>query len=121
MFWLGSALLAELLVRTVKFGCSRGGRKAILRMAQMYLKTLVKSARDEACEIAKEVKEHWEATTLMSLAGIGASSVIGENVMRAKFPGFIEKKMIVPALATIIVIVLTKRMRRKAQKRKAKL
>lgn len=120
-FWLGSALLAELFVGTVRFGCGGMGRKALLRSAQAYLKTLAKSARDEAIGITNEVKEHWEAATLMSLAGIGTSSMVGESVMRVRFPGFIEKRMVVPVLATIVVIVLTKRMRRKAQKRKAKL
>ena len=119
-FWRGNVLLAELLAGTVRFGFGRVGRKALLRAAQAYLKTMTKSARDEAISLAKEVKEHWEAATLLNLAGIGGGAVIGGAVMRLRFPGFIEKKMVVPVLAAIIVIVLTKRMRRKAQKRKAK-
>lgn len=105
--------------KRARFIVSKAGQKALLISAQSYLSRLSDSARAEAFAILDELVDNWEAVTILTFAGIGISSTIGDVAMTTKLPMFIEKKMVIPVVASIIVLLLTGSMYRKAQKRRA--
>lgn len=117
----GGASLVRLFAETAKIGFGLINKKAACNATKAYAKSFAVGARDEAVDFVKEVKEHWEAATILSFAGIGASSVMGNIVMKVAIPKFIENKFVVPVLSTVVVIVLIKRIRRKTERRRSEL
>jgi len=61
---------------------------------------------DKTVDILVEVDENWEAATVLVCASIGVAYIIGKVVLRV--PPILNKKMLAPVIAVVIVRSLAK-------------
>lgn len=82
-------------------GCKKNWDN-IKKQAEELVKVVIKEAKG----IWKDVIDNWEAATILSLATIGLTFLIGELPNFTWVPAFIEAPMVIPVISVLIIMLL---------------
>lgn len=69
---------------------------------------LPKATLNAAKRTVDELYENWETALILMLAVIGVAYLIKGHVSKIPFPIFIEKKMVAPVIAVLVIRALGK-------------
>jgi len=72
------------------------------------MKKISKLFKRRVNEIKADIHDNWEAGSILMLASIGMSFLLGRFTMKVPVPVFIEKRMVAPVLATGIVRMIAR-------------
>ncbi len=82
-----------------------------------FVKTVVVAAKNKVVKFVKDVYHHWPMATVMVLASIGLSNMLGQLPFWITLPMWVEAALVIPVLSCLIVLALSKVAEWQAQRR----
>ena len=80
----------------------------ILEEIKDFVVNVAKEATKKVAKFFKDCFQHTEATILLTAASIGIAKMLHKIPLTFTIPAFINKEMLIPVVAVLIVVILYK-------------
>ena len=95
---------------------NRRTRRQVLRNAKKSLIKIPGKTFRAAKAIVRDILKHWKGATVLTLAAIGLSHILGELPMMIWLPAIFEMPMVTPVLSVLIITMLVGSMRKQPRR-----